>query len=1357
MLALKHFDPIIGVDVHIVQPPGPVPPVPIPHPHVAMVFDPSDYLPFIGATVKVNGMIAAKAGTAGQAAPPHIPMGGVFVKPPTNESQVFMGSATVLADGKPMSFMGVPVLTCQDIGMPAPPRKGKTPPKTMMLPAGVALSIPSGPPVMIGGPPTIDMMGMALSAAKLLAGPALGVLKKAANKSKRLSRVIKAASDRAHKSAEKAMKRLGVGDQARNAVHRKICSLTGHPVDVATGKVLTEAVDFEIPGPIPFRWERVWYSTSTIQGPLGHGWHHSYDLALIETQAAVAVRMPDGRAVAFPRVDEGGEFRDRKEKLTLARDRRGYAMRDGEGLVFRFAAGRSELPCLLQSVEDLGGNRIALAYDDQGRLKRVIDSGGRRFDFVSDSINRITAIEGTNPSSPSARMTLVRYRYDSAGNLAAVQDALGQQAIFEYRGRLLAKETNRNGLSFYFKYEGADEKARCIRTWGDGGIYDHKLTYDVEAQVTTVEDSLGHRTIHHHQDGVVFKTVDALGNTTVTERTRFMEVASETNALGLQSRHEYDERGNETAHTEFDGAVTRFAYEGDRLVAVTDAIGGKLSIEYDRRGRISKRTNPLGQSTRYFYGERFLIGVADAANRGTTLKYDSAGNLVEAIAPDGTKSEWEHDGLGRPVCEIDAKGNVRLRKYDAQGRVVQISEPDGNVRQLEYDREGNVVRAKDRHRDVRFRYQGMNKLASREEAGTTVRFHYDTEERLVGIQNEHGFVYRFELGPTGKVDVETGFDGLRREFKRDALGQVVEMLRPDGRLTKYVYDPAGRPLVAAQPDASSHWFKYRADGELVEAMNGAITVKFERDALGRVVKEQQGEHCVETEYGPTGLRVRMKSSLGAEQEIERDVTGEVVGFRAGRFAASFQRDELGLEANREVSLTAEDALAGAGVGTVGVSWKRDRVGRPIEQRRRTLADGETTRRYRWDTDDRLKEIRQSGANGSWTSEYAHDAVGNLSAAKHSHSGGSEVELRMPDAVGNLFRTEARTDREYGPAGQLLSAEGPKGVTRYEYDAEGNLARKVEADEGEWKYQWDAAGMLLKVVRPDGGVVEFGYDALGRRLWKKFRGRVTRWVWDGNVPLHEWVEETGKGGEKAAGAGMQGAEPGTRDAPITWMFEPESFAPMGKVVGASAYGIITDHLGTPVAMYGGEGAEVWAAELGAYGQVRSHTGLKEACPFRWPGQYEDAETGLHYNRFRYFDPDVGVYMSRDPIGLAGGQRLHGYPRDPLRVIDPLGLSGCGARTLTSRIHDSPRLVREAEHAGRSHQQSIDRLAHELGRGNLNPGIGTRPIGAGLSEARARDGARVYFREAGSSGIEILGKSTKENQEAVIREVLRVFGG
>jgi RHS repeat-associated protein len=93
-----------------------------------------------------------------------------------------------------------------------------------------------------------------------------------------------------------------------------------------------------------------------------------------------------------------------------------------------------------------------------------------------------------------------------------------------------------------------------------------------------------------------------------------------------------------------------------------------------------------------------------------------------------------------------------------------------------------------------------------------------------------------------------------------------------------------------------------------------------------------------------------------------------------------------------------------------------------------------------------------------------------------------------------------------------------------------------------------------------------------------------------------------------------------------------------------------------------GGEVrWSAGISAYGELRELEGERYACPFRWPGQYEDAETGLYYNRFRYYDADAGGYVSQDPIGLAGGLGLVAYVRDPLTWTDPLGLSGCGSQS------------------------------------------------------------------------------------------------
>ncbi|MDP9033562.1 MAG: DUF6531 domain-containing protein [Myxococcota bacterium] len=1287
--ALKHLDPIVGVDIHLIQLPAPGPPVPIPHPYVGMILDVTDYIPFLGATVKINGLPRAKAGTSGQALPPHIPMGGTFIKPPTNESETFLGSATVAADGDPLVYAGLPILTCQDIGIPAQPRAGKqNEPKSLMLPTGQAIPIPAGPLVMVGGPPsflaalkgTLQKLALSMAAKKLAA---------LAMKSKRLGalaakieRGLERASELAHEALDKVLGKLGLGKTTglRNALSRAICSLTGHPVDVATGKVLTEQVDFELPGAIPLRWERVWYSTSIYRGPLGYGWHHPYDAALMLVGTdAVAVRLSDGRGVVFLAVQEGEEQFDRKEKLTLFRDERGYGLRDASGVVQRFGvAGPPGEPLRLVAVEDASQNRIRFDYDERGRLARIVDSGGRELAVRSDDQGRITEIWGPHPTHAGQSARLASYAYDEAGNLVTWWDALGHAMQLAYRGHLLERETNRNGLSFYFEYDGTDENARCVRTWGDGGIYDHKLTYD-EGR-TVVVNSLGHATTYFHRGGAVYKTVDARGGVTETERNRWAELEREVDPLGAATVTTRDARGNPIDVTKADGAKLSIEYgERDRPESVHDELGGVWSWQYDEAGRVVTRTDPMGRVTRLQWSHGRLVSMIDPAGLTTSLGYSAAGQIASVRLPDGTEWRWQYDRLGRVVAAVDAKGNVQRREHDLAGRVVRVVEADGNVRDLAHDQEGNVTRARDRQYDVSFAYRGMNRLAERTQAGTSVRFEYDTEEQLVGVLNEHGYAYRFVHDETGQVSEEIAFDGVSRSYARDLAGRVVRVQRASGRATTYRYDPLGRVLLTEHSDQTAEWYAYRADGALREAGNTTTRVAFERDALGRVVKETQGEDWVESAFDERGLRASVRSSKGAHIAIERNAVGEVLALRAAEggavispearaskepapaFEAKFVRDSLGLELERTLP------------GGVRARWERDKTGRPVRHEVFSGATWKAEWHYTWDVNDRLQNVLDA-ARGPV--RYRHDAVGNLAAVIYEDG---HVDLRMPDAVGNLFRSEKRDDRTYGAAGQLLEARGPEGVTRYGYDGDGNLIEKVEPDNRAWRYEWNAAGMLARVVRPDGWVVEFGYDVLGRRTFKKFRGKVTRWVWDGNVPLHEWTEkevspprrvqappaQTAEADEIASTQRdialvtqpAQGPPEGTAEAPITWLFEPESFSPLGKLVGGQRFGIVTDHLGTPVQMFDEDGREAWSASVDGYGGLRHVRGESQACPFRWPGQYEDEETGLYYNRFRYYDPRTGTYPNTDPIGLRGGTHTYAYVRNPLRWIDPLGLASC----------------------------------------------------------------------------------------------------
>ncbi|WP_284706161.1 GH-E family nuclease, partial [Parabacteroides sp. B2-S-102] len=211
--------------------------------------------------------------------------------------------------------------------------------------------------------------------------------------------------------------------------------------------------------------------------------------------------------------------------------------------------------------------------------------------------------------------------------------------------------------------------------------------------------------------------------------------------------------------------------------------------------------------------------------------------------------------------------------------------------------------------------------------------------------------------------------------------------------------------------------------------------------------------------------------------------------------------------------------------------------------------------------------------------------------------------------------------------------------------------------GDTCYEWQANGMLAGVRTPDGRTVMFGYDALGRRVSKRTGNNVHRFGWDGNVVLHEWdtdevrkprlvTDETGRkeydGTEKPEGL-------------VTWVYDGTSFTPVAKVTDGERYTIVHDYLGTPTQAYNSKGELVWEMLLDVYGKVAECHGDRTLVPFRYQGQYEDGETGLYYNRFRYYSPDMGMYISSDPIGLAGNNpTLYGYVQDVNTWLDIFGL-------------------------------------------------------------------------------------------------------
>jgi len=284
------------------------------------------------------------------------------------------------------------------------------------------------------------------------------------------------------------------------------------------------------------------------------------------------------------------------------------------------------------------------------------------------------------------------------------------------------------------------------------------------------------------------------------------------------------------------------------------------------------------------------------------------------------------------------------------------------------------------------------------------------------------------------------------------------------------------------------------------------------------------------------------------------------------------------------------------------------------------------------------------ADGKET-RYEYDGWGNLSKTLFEDG---KVEYRNPDKSGNLFESLDRMDRQYARGGQLIKTKD----WEYKYDQSGNLVRKKDKHGATWRYEWNTAGMLESVKRPDAREVKFKYDALGRRIEKQFDNTVTRRVWDGNVPLHEWKENHWKQYDKEKGEYWDV----TKQPIVTWIFEEGTFVPTAKLTEAKKLSIAANYMGTPEAMYREDGEKVWGCELNSYGKVRNFQGeYKTECPFRYQGQYEDSETGLYYNRFRYYSPEEGMYISRDPIRLNGGITLYSFVYNTNGWIDEFGLT------------------------------------------------------------------------------------------------------
>ncbi|MFZ4127519.1 DUF6531 domain-containing protein [Streptomyces cellulosae] len=1030
------------------------------------------------------------------------------------------------------------------------------------------------------------------------------------------------------------------------------------PVDLATGKMYMPQTDVALPATLPLLFKRRAESGYRAGRWFGPSWSSTVDQRLeIEPERIVFVH-EDGLILAYPHPGEGGtSLPTEGPRWELRSEPDGYTIIDpAAGRTWHFAR-HTDAHALLEQIDDRNGNRITLEHDADGTPTTVTHSGGYRI-RVSTEDHRITALHLAGAAPDGGDQELIRYGYSPAGDLTEVVNSSGVPLRFTYdeAGRITSwTDTNDRGYTYEY-----DDRDRCIAEGGTEGHMSLRIAYsdrdpETGLRTTTATTGTGHVYRYFVNDLCqVVAEADPVGAVTRFERDRYNRLLTRTDPLGHTTRYTYDEAGNLTSVTHPDGSESQADYNDLHLpTTVRHSNGTTTHQAYDLRGNRSSTTAPTGHTTRFTRDEQGrLTGVVDPLGNTTTVHCDDAGLPVRVVDPLGATTSYDRDPFGRPVAITEPTGAVTRLEWTVEGRLARRTTADGGTESWTYDGEGNCTTHTDRlGGTTHFAYTHFDLLTARTGPdGVRYEFEHDTELNLTRVTNPQGLTWNYTYDPAGRLVTETDFDGRTLTYTYDGAGRLASRRDVPGQTLSYERDALGRATVKRTPDGVTT-YAYDPTGQLIEAVGpDGTTVTIDRDIHGRVLSETVDGRVLTYTYDDFGRRMARTTPSGVTTTWTYDTTGRSVGMTASGRTIDFAYDPAGREVTRRIGevLTLDQAYDALGrLTTQSVTGP---AGRPVQHRAYSYrADGNLTaiedqlagsRRFELDPTGRVTAVQAA----NWTERYAYDEAGNQTSASWptSHPGG--------EATGSRDYTGTRITRA--------------GRVRYEHDALGRttlrqksrLSRKPDT----WHYAWDAEDRLTSVITPDGTRWSYSYDPLGRRTAKRRLAAdgetVTEeilFAWDGTTLCEQTTRSASLPNPVTLTWNHRGLHPITQSERITAADAPQ------HEIDSRFFAIVTDLVGTPTELVDEQGDIAWRTRSTLWGTTTWPTSSTAYTPLRFPGQYHDPETGLHYNYFRHYDPETARYFTADPLGLAPAFNVSAYVANPFTWSDSLGLApdGC----------------------------------------------------------------------------------------------------
>ncbi|WP_350616342.1 RHS repeat-associated core domain-containing protein [Pseudomonas sp. HY7a-MNA-CIBAN-0227] len=1103
---------------------------------------------------------------------------------------------------------------------------------------------------------------------------------------------------------------------APSAKKNGTCSSTCHSISFSLGSETLSHTDFSLPGPFPVEWSRTYHSRlgAYDYSELGARWITEFTTRFDCVADGLMFHDSDGRSHDYPLPKLGKYHYDAIENLSIVRtsedqlllcrgfERKetyvrqgqrfvlsGVVLRNGAGIMLHYEHRHGELPVL----SDL------ITYQDNDITKVHLNLG-----TLMDDQGRLIGLWEIRDGAPLRQ--LCAYQYDNAGDLIQAQDENGAAWSYQYQQHLITRYTDRSGRGMNLQWQGQGADAKAVREWADDGSFDTRLEWDENIRLTYVTDAHGHETWHYYDIlGYTYRIRHADERSEWFFRDNAKNVIRHVHADGSSDRYSYDERSNLLEHIRADHSVMHYAYDDqDQLIKISDAENGLWLREYDDQGNLVEAVDPLGNKTEYAYNAAGLpTAIKDANGNEKALEYNDAGQLIEYTDCSGKTSTWAYNTFGLMIGFTDAAGNNTEYQYTS-GQLVLIKHPDKTEEHFSRDAEGRLLAHVDGlDRCTTWSYTAAGLIAERIDAAEqTLRYRWDRLGQLLALENENQQQAKFQYDPVGRLLKETGFDGHSTVYNYDpSTGRLASAINGQ-RVTEVQFDPMGRLIERCArlgETSQRETFAYDGNGNLVMASNADSRLQWFHDPAGNLLREHQHylglqkpmvavwEHeydvlnqCIATTR-PDGHRVSWLTYGSGHLLSMRLDEHELIGY---------ERDDL----HREVARHQGNRLLQT------QQW--DPAGR-LQAQLLSGSDDKSTllkREYQYDAAGQLTDINDSRRGPL---AYRYDLVGRLLSANTRQG----VETFAFDPASNLLddkTTDIRRPLDQDPKRNKLMDNLLREYagTHYEYDERGNQIRRWHNGQHS-QMQWDLFDRLVR-FEDSRLSVDYAYDALGRRLHKNSNAHHRQRSeagshWNHNEHARKQQEHGcgftlyGWDGDNLAWESSPAQADGGAGRTVHYLYEPGSFVPVAQAMRHQPIRLLAqptyegaynldddplwnhkptaqpidvlawyqcDHLGTPQELTDHKGRIAWSAQYKAWGTVqeqRSEWAQREGLtnPLRFQGQYHDHETGLHYNRHRYYDPQVGRFISQDPIEFAGGINFYAYAPNPVEWVDPLGLA------------------------------------------------------------------------------------------------------